>query len=181
MFEIQGLRARSELLKLYNKLKQSVNQREAFMSAVITARTAIMRQKWDKRCFKSFEVMEAVLELAACVLKANYELEALEIIRKVGRKAEEDFGWDQERTIWAKISIGIVYQRYKSWEHAKLWFEHAYAASFAANGDEDGMTMSLQAALDKHHFSYVSDEGRPFKTIFGVSGLTIRPNRLHIN
>lgn len=180
-FEIQDLRARSELLKLYNKLGQSISQTGAFISAVATAEAVIARQKWDKEHFKSFEVMEAVLGLTACILNGGYQNEALRIFMNVDHKAEDDFGWDQERTIWAKITIGLVYQKYKSWDRAKIWFEHAHAASWAANGEEDGITRSLQAAMEKGHFSYISDEGRPFKTIFGVSGMTIRPNRLHLD
>ncbi|MCJ1381030.1 hypothetical protein MMC17_004139 [Xylographa soralifera] len=179
--ETQSLRARCELLKLYTTLGQSIERTEAFMSAILAVYTILDHHKWDKKSFKSFEVMEAVLELAAHTLKAGFEDEAAGIFRDVEQKAENTFGWDQERTVWAKITIGIVYQRYKGWKLAKPWFDHAYSASFAANGDEDGVTMSLQAALDKQHFSYISDEGRPFKTIFGVTGFSIRPNRLHLD
>lgn len=179
--EIQNLRARSELSKLYGKLGKSNEHIIHFSIAIDTAETIIRRQKWDKERFKSFETMEALLELAASGLKAGSDPEAAGIFERVEQKAEDDFGWDDERTIWAKISIGIIYQRYRNWERAKPWFEHAYAASFAANGAEDGITRSLETAMDKCHFSYVSDEGRPFKTIFGVSGLTIRPNRLHLD
>ena len=125
--------------------------------------------------------MEALLELVASVLKAGFDHKAARVFHRIEQKADNDFGWDDERTIWAKISIGLIYQKHKDWEHAKPWFDYAYAASFAVNGEEDGITRSLQTAMDKRHFSYVSDEGRPFKTIFGVSGLGLRPNRLHLD
>ena len=180
-FEIQNLRARIELLKLYIKLGKHTEHINTFSSAVGTANATIGHQKWEKQRFKSFETMEALLELVASVLEADFDYEAATVFRRIEQKADDDFGWDDERTIWAKISIGLIYQKHRDWERAKPWFDHAYAASFAANGDEDGITRSLQTAMDKRHFSYVSDEGRPFRTIFGVSGLSIRPNRLHLD
>lgn len=69
-----------------------------------------------------------------------------------------------------------------TWDDAEEWFEEAFAAALVnkAWGPKDGIVRSLQNAMDHHHFSYVSDEGRPFKTIFGVSGVTTRPGRLHL-
>ena len=179
--EIQNLRARCELSNFYSKIGQVHSHNSAFSSAIGTAEAIIRRERWDKGHFKSFETMEALLELVASVLKAGFDLQAAATFTEIVQKADNNFGWDDERTIWAKISIGIVYQRYRNWESAKPWFEFAYAASFAANGEEDGITRSLQTAMEKRHFSYVADEGRPFKTIFGVSGLTLRPNRLHLD
>ena len=179
--EIQNLQARSELTKFYSRLGQIMENISAFSSAVDTAEAIIGRQKWEKECFKSFETMEALLELAASVLEARFDFEAAKTFQKIEQKADDSFGWDDERTIWAKISIGIIYQRHRNWERAKPWFDHALAASYAANGDEDGITRSLLTAMDKRHFSYISDEGRPFKTIFGVSGFAVRPNRLHLD
>ncbi|RDW80899.1 hypothetical protein BP5796_05597 [Coleophoma crateriformis] len=178
--DIQNLKARSELLKLYNKTNR-LEQRRSFLSAIEVARIIIGRNSWDKQCFKGFDVLEALLELSATILKGGFEHEAWALFSQIEHKAEDDFGWDEERTIWGKISIGIIYERYKGWEHAESWFNHAYAASTAANGDQDGISKALQVALEKHHFSYLSNEGRPFKTIFGVSGLTFRPIRLHID
>jgi len=179
--EIQNLKARSELLKFYNKTDENLAHRTTFLSAVDAATTAIYRGRWDKQYFKSFEVLEALLELSASILRGGLEDEALSLFNKIQHKAEDDFGWDEERTIWAKISIGIVYERTKGWEYAESWFTHAYAASIVVNGERDGITRSLQVALDKHHFAYLSDEGRPFKSIFGVSGIIFRPARLHID
>jgi hypothetical protein len=178
--EIQNLKARSELLKLYNKTNRNLEQQTSFLGAIDAATVAIWRKVWDKKCFKSFEVMEALLELSASVLRGSFEDEALRLFEQIEHKADDDFGWDSERTIWAKINIGIIYERTKGWEYAEIWFNHAYAASTAANGVEDGITLALETSLEKRHFSYLSDEGRPFKAIFGVSGVTIRPMRLHI-
>jgi hypothetical protein len=46
--------------------------------------------------------------------------------------------------------------------------------------DDDGIVMALHTAMRRHYFTYLTDENRPFRTIFGVCGLTIRLNRLHL-
>ena len=105
----------------------------------------------------------------------------LKLFQEIEHKAEDVFGWDEECTTWIKISIGIVYQKHKNWNNAKPWLEHARAASYVANREEDGIFVALDEAMDKCYFTYLSDEGRPFKTVFGVSGITIRLNRLHLD
>ena len=179
--EIQSLKARSELLKFYNKTNRNLEQTAIFKSAIDVASVVMYSKKWDKQCFKSFETLEVLIELSASILRGSFENEAWRIFNQIEHKAEDDFGWDDERTIWGKISIGIIYEKQKGWDYAKTWFNHAYAASMAANGDEDGITLALQKAFDKRHFAYLSDEGRPFKSIFGVNGITFRPARLHID
>lgn len=98
------------------------------------------------------------------------------------QKASDVFGSSDERTIWVLITIGLVYQTYMGWADAEEWLEEAFAAALASEemGPKGGIVRSLQNAIDRQHFSYISDEGRPFKTIFGVSGLVIRPGRLHL-
>ena len=78
------------------------------------------------------------------------------------------------------ISIGLVYQRYRSWEEAKLWFQYALSMSMQVFDEKDGIRMSLEEAMDVNHFSYITEEVRPYKTVFGVSGLKIMPTRLHM-
>lgn len=178
---IHNLRARSELLKFYNELGMNEQEVAAFMEGVEAVTNIFGTYKWEKQRFESLEIMEASLELATNVLIAGLGSNASELFRKIEHKAEDVFGWYEERTIWIKISIGIVYQKHKNWNDAKPWFEHARVASYMANGGEDGITVALDKALDKCYFTYLSDEGRPFKTVFGVSGITIRPNRLHLD
>jgi tetratricopeptide (TPR) repeat protein len=183
-FQAQSLQARNELLQFYNKLGQAATQFQEFLKAIDAVNSCASTSavgSWKKDHYKSFEVMEAALGLTASILKGGLDDDALKLFKRIEMKAEDSFGWDEERTIWAKITVGIIYQRHRSWNEAQEWFNHALAASVAANGDEDGISRSLHAALEKQHFSYLSDEGRPFKTIFGVSGLTIRPNRLHLD
>ena len=69
-----------------------------------------------------------------------------------------------------------------TWDDAEEWFQEAFSAALAntAWDPKDGIVRSLQNAMDRHHFSCVSDEGRPFKTVFGVSGIVITPGRLHL-
>jgi len=178
---IHNLRARSELLKFYNELETNEQEVAAFMEGIEAVKNIFRTYKWEKKRLESLEIMEASLELAANVLKAGLGSEASELFREIGRKAECVFGWHEERTIWINISIGIVYQKRKDWNGARPWFEHARVASYAANGEKDGITVALDEAMDKCYFTYLSDEGRPFKTVFGVSGITIRPNRLHLD
>ena len=178
---IHSMRARSELLKFYNELGMNEQEVAAFMEGIEAVKNIFSTYKWEKKRFESLEILETSLELAASVLKASLGSGALELFRKIEHKAEYVFGWDEERTIWIKISIGIVYQRHRNWNDAKQWFEHARAASYMANGEEDGISVALDEAMDKCYFTYLSNEGRPFKTVFGVSGITIRSNRLHLD
>jgi hypothetical protein len=46
--------------------------------------------------------------------------------------------------------------------------------------EHDGIRISLEEAFEVRYFSYVNDEGRPFKSIFSVNGLKITPTRLHM-
>ncbi|KAH7410602.1 hypothetical protein BKA64DRAFT_358129 [Cadophora sp. MPI-SDFR-AT-0126] len=179
--EKEYLQANTELLRLYSEIGRNGQHESVFSTAFERAKTVIQTQKWNKKLFQSFEMMEVLLELSASILKGGFDTQAEILFKRIEDKADHDFDWDDERTIWTKISIGLVYQTHRSWALAKPWFDHAYAASFDANGEEDGITMALDLAREKRHFSYLSDEGRPFKTIFGVSGLTIRPNRLHLD
>ena len=124
-------------------------------------------QKWEKDDWQSFETMDALVELAASFLEAGYFFEADTMSTKIRQKAEDDFGWNDERTIWAKMSIGLVYQAYRSWDSAKPWFDAALAASSAVWGKDDGITRSLQKAMEKRRFPFILDKGRPFKPILG--------------
>ena len=172
--EIQILRAACELSKIYSQLGQNDSHDSIIWNAISRAEAIIYRQKWDKGSSKSFRTMEALLQLVASALKAGFDFKAAATLTKMGQKAENDFGWDAEITIWAKISIGIVYQRHRSWESAKPWFESARAASFAANGEEDGLTRTLQTAMEEPHYSeprYSLD----FDDVFRPSLLAFRP------
>lgn len=70
-FEIQGLQARNELLKLYNKLRKSLEKTLVFSVAIQSAEGCIQRHKWNKKNFKGFETLEALLTLAASILRGN--------------------------------------------------------------------------------------------------------------
>ena len=176
----QRLQAWTELLKFYQKLN-SVNQHlDRFDSAENAFRYVLVGYQWDKEKFTSLEVLEACLELAASFLKCGFSNRAYPMFRQAEQKATAVFGWDEERTIWTLISIGLVYQNAKSWNDARPWFEQALAGAKSAYDDDDGIVKSLERAMDVRHFSYINDEGRPLKTIFGVSGICIRPGRLHL-
>jgi hypothetical protein len=180
---IQTLRARSELLKLYIRKNTVNNNAAAFENSKNVFLQVWDCYDWDAEKFESITVMEAALQLAADIHKGGgFDLIAASIFRQVEQRATHLYGFEDERTIWILITVGLVYQRYAGWDAAREWFEQAFLGALAnpSWGKGDGIVRSLQNAMDKKHFSYLSDEGRPFKTIFGVSGITIRPGRLHL-
>ena len=193
-FVVQNLRARCELLHFYTKLGQNDSHKLIFLDAISTAETIILSEKWESKRFRSFETMEALLALVASVLKAGFDIQAAARFTEIGQKAENDLGWDDERTIWAKIFIGIIYQRYRSWDSAKPWFESARGASFAAWDKEDSVTRSLLAAMETCHFEErqflgahytrfhcVPNDLSPSGFLFEVSDFTSIPKRLNLD
>jgi tetratricopeptide (TPR) repeat protein len=180
-FGLQGIRARVELLKYYLKEGVHFANKDSFLSAKDSLRIYWTAMHLEASSFKVQEAVEAALELTAAVLRGHFDNFAKEMFGLIEADIVEKLGDQDERTIWMFISIGIVYQTHRTWDVARRWFERAWAAADAKWGSEDGITKSLATALfEKKHFSYINDEGRPFKTIFGVCGLTIRPTRLHL-
>lgn len=179
---VQHLKALAELLEFYGKLGHAADHQAEFRDALNSLERAWETYAWREDSIESFDFMEAALQLVANVLKYGDQTKALVMFREASEKSSEVFGWEDERNVWVNITIGLVYQTHMSWVKAEEWFEQAYSAALANKdwGPKDGIVRSLQNALDHHHFSYSSDEGRPFKTIFGVSGITIRPGRLHL-
>ena len=179
---VQHLKGLAELLGLYGKLGEAAQHEAEFQDALGSLRRAWEAYEWKEDSIESFDFMEAALQLVANVLKYGYRTEASFLFNMASEKASEIFGYEDERSVWVNISIGIVYQTHMSWDDAEEWFERAFSAALANKewGPKDGIVRSLQNALDNRHFSYLSDEGRPFKTVFGVSGITIRPGRLHL-
>ncbi|KAI1450717.1 hypothetical protein F5Y02DRAFT_365674 [Annulohypoxylon stygium] len=180
-FPIQVLRARSELLQLYKRLDVVNNNAATFENSSSIFNMVNNVYDWVKNKYQCIDVMEAAMQLAADTFKGGFPDIAKNIFRRVNDRAMDLFGYDNERAVWVQITIGLVYQTYASWDVAEEWFEKARAGALAKWDYEDGMVLSLENAFNKKHFSYLSDEGRPFKTIFGVSGFTIRPGRLHLD
>lgn len=179
---VQHLKAQAELLRLYDRLGEAHEHEDVFEAALESLDRAWEAYSWKEDSIESFDFMEAALQLIANSLKCGYQLQAKRGFRVASEKASAVFGSADERTVWVLITIGLVYQTHMTWDDAEEWFEEAFAAALANEewGPKDGIVRSLQNAMDHHHFSYVSDEGRPFRTIFGVSGVTIRPGRLHL-
>ncbi|KAF2029058.1 hypothetical protein EK21DRAFT_113283 [Setomelanomma holmii] len=177
---VQGLRARAELLKYYLKQGVTLADQEAFLTAPDVLQSYWTKHYYVPASFKSHEAVEAALELTAGVLRGKFDFLATRMFRNIEQKATTLFGSTEERTIWMFISIGILYQTYRSWDEAQPWFEQAWAAADSMWGFHDGVTRSLTNAFAKRHFSYMNDESRPFKTAYGVCGFTVRPTRLHI-
>ena len=177
---VQALRAKKELLSLYLRADKALDRAVAFQEVQDSIDVIWAQQAWAEDEFKSLEVLEASMELIGTLLKAGNIEEASRLFRRVDTKAETVFGRDDERTVWIYISIGLFYQQHGSgWLTALPWFEQALAAAMNTFPERDGIIRSLEKAIEKRHFSYLSDEGRPFKTIFGVSGVVVRPGRLH--
>lgn len=179
----QHIVARGELLALYKKL-DVVNQHAAvFQDAINALKKTWEHVDWDEDLLEHFEIMEASLQLIANMLKCGYQDASQLLFEEASEIAARAFGGTDERTIWILITIGIVYQTHMEWDDARNWFEQAFARALDEWGPDskEGVVKSLEVALDREHFSYVSDEGRPYKTIFGVSGITVRPGRLHLD
>lgn len=179
----QHLVARGELLALYEKLGIADDHVAAFESAMNALKLTWEHVDWDEDRFEHFEIMEASLQPIANMLKSGYRNEARRFFEEAVELASDAFGSTDERAIWILITIGIVYQTRLKWSDARDWFKSAFAAALAEYGNDSkqGIVKSLQVALDREHFSYVSDEGRPYKTVFGVSGIHIMPGRLHLD
>ena len=179
---IQHLKAQAELLKHYEISGQAKEHETAFEDALESLERAWAIYEWEEDSIESLDFIEAALQVIANTLKCGYRAQTRLLFRKVSEKACDVFGFNDERSVWVLITIGLVYQTHMAWEKAEEWFEEAFSAALAnpAWGPKDGIVRSLQNAMDRHYFSYVSDEGRPYKTIFGVSGLTILPGRLHL-
>lgn len=185
-FVIQHFRAGSELLNYYEKTAQIAQHRTEFFEAKVAFEMNFKLYssfEWVATNFACVEILEAGLQLAASFYKSGYYVEAGEMFRSARDRCFATFGPDHETTIWTLISIGMIYQKYaESWDEADEWFQQALSGALGnmSWGREDGITLSLHRALETRHFSYVTDEGRPFKSIFGLTGVTIRPGRLHL-
>ena len=180
-FAKQALQARAELLKLYNKLNTTSKHIDTFTEARQLLDMCWDGFLWEKEKIRSLDFLEACMEVAAGLLRGGFSDSSWRMFRKIEEKAVNLFGFDDERTIWTVITTGLVYQSVKGWDEARPWFEQTLSAALSAYDEEDGMVRSLEIAMDNRHFSYyITDEGKPHKTIFGVNGLTIRPRRLHL-
>ncbi|KAM0277130.1 hypothetical protein ACHAO9_012640 [Fusarium lateritium] len=179
---LQHLQALSELLDLYKRVGKGTVCEPEFVASEQTVKAVFGNYDWKCEKFQSVEVLEAAMQLAANLLKAGYKTTSTRIFRMAQDKAENLFGGHDERTVWILITIGLAYQNTTNWDDAAEWFEAAFAAALANEqwSDQDGMVQSLQNGLEKRHFTYLSDEGRPYKTVFGISGISIQPGRLHL-
>ncbi|KAK7419225.1 hypothetical protein QQZ08_010937 [Neonectria magnoliae] len=171
-----------ELLCLYQKLNTVRTYASAFEDTHIALNRIWWAYEWHKERFQCIETMEAYMQVVANILKGGYEAVAIAQFRQVANKAESLFMFNDERAVWINITIGLVFQTHMTWDDAEEWFDRAYAGALASTkwSIEDGIVSAPENARNKRHFSYISDEGRPFKTIFGISGITICPGRLHL-
>ncbi|KEY66009.1 hypothetical protein S7711_06917 [Stachybotrys chartarum IBT 7711] len=139
-FAKENLMAHAELLKLHEHLGTAQEKYVAFQQAEAALEKTWESQLW-KNDFTSFEVMEASLQLAANSLKGGYSGQAYQMFSDAADKANEVFGFMDERTVWVSITIGLVYQTHTSWGLAEPWFERALASALANDnwGPDDGI------------------------------------------
>lgn len=177
----QSLSAHNNLLKHYHRTQRFDDQDSHIPRAKSTVEASLREFPWNKKNVKSFEVMRSCLELAATVLKVSVlTTTADDMFRMLANKTEEVWGPDHKTSIWVFITTGTAYQHVLSWNSAKCWFERALAGALHSLEEDDGILRSLEHAMEVNYFSYLGDEGRPFSSVFGVTGLTIRPARLHL-
>ena len=176
---IQLLKAEAELLKLLKNLDRASEYPTATDLALDSLDRAWQDFNWDGNEIDDFDFMTAALQLVANALKCGCLLRAKQTFHKIAQKASGLFDSTDDRTVGILINIGIVHQTHLTWDDAAEWFEQAlnYSSDW---GRKDGIVRSLHNALDRRHFSWVSDEGRAYKTIFGATGVVITPGRLNL-
>ncbi|KAK0106080.1 hypothetical protein ONS95_004585 [Cadophora gregata] len=167
---VKNIRARCELIQLYQNL-----QREEDRIASLTRAREFLADIWKSDSEKSKELMEASVDVAKLLVQAGKAADAKDVLRSVEQEAVDSFGPDDDRTIWLLMRIGVMYQNEHDWDEAEPRFEQALAASMTQHGLEDGLTKTLESALEKRHYSYLSRESGAFKSILGTSGIVIRP------
>jgi Flp pilus assembly protein TadD len=167
---VKSIRARCQLIELYQNL-----QREDDRWISLTKARDLLVDIWKSDSEKSKELMEASVDAAKLLIQAGRDADAKDVLRSVEQEAVDSFGPDDNRTIWMLMRIGVMYQNEQNWDEAEPRFEQALAASMTAHGLEDGLTKTLETALENRHYSYLSRESGAFKSILGTSGIVIRP------
>lgn len=166
----QNLRARAALVELY---RESGRTGAAVVELSKAQASFLATWKLDGKITK--ELINASLEVAAQSLRSEQYNDADEMFHMMQDRVVETFGPDHSRTIWILIRIGLMYQNGNRWNDAQPRFEQALAASMTANGLEDALTKSLEAALENEHYSFINSDPDDFITIVGNRGVRISP------
>jgi tetratricopeptide (TPR) repeat protein len=167
---VKNIRARCELIELYQKLHREEDRLNS-----LTKAGDFLAGVWKSDSEKSKELMEASVDVATLLVQAGRGADAKEVLWSVEQEAVDSFGPDNDCTIWLLMRIGVMYQNEQDWDEAEPRFEQALAASMTAHGLEDGLTKTLETALENGHYSYLLRESGAFKSILGTSGIVIRP------
>jgi tetratricopeptide (TPR) repeat protein len=166
----QNLRARAALIELYRESGRTDSAVEELSKA-----QALFLDTWELIGKISREFIDASLEVAAQSLKSEQYNDTDEMFQVMQERVCETFGPDHSRTIRILIRIGLIYQNGNRWKDAEPRFEQALAASMAANGLEDALTRTLEAALENQHYSFIDSDPEDFVTIIGSRGMRISP------
>lgn len=146
--DVQVLQARCALVDLYQRLGDS----EQVANALEKAQAAL--EKILASTPKKTELLlESCTQIARLHIENDHRQVAEDIYERIGAEAEDTLGTDHPATIRILIRIGKTYQAKNMWTNAQSWFERALAASMTANGLEDAMTKSLEAAIENKHYS----------------------------
>ena len=168
---VQNLLARAKLVKLYQqlgKLETAIEELSKTQTHLLTV--------WSSYVSINKELINASIELGILHLILEQYDDADELFNMIQGHVVDEFGPDDRRTICLLIHIGLLYQNENRWDDAEPRFEQALAASMTANGLDDAVTRSLEAALENRLYTYMKSEPGDFRTIFGIEGVLIRPS-----
>lgn len=74
-------------------------------------------------------MLEVRLQLAVTFYKCDYKLFAQYVLDNARVSCVNNFGLANEKSVWALISISLVYQRHEeTWDEVSGWYEQAYSA-----------------------------------------------------
>jgi len=178
----QRLHAIAEIIDLYRTRGFSYTSGD-YIGIIQKAESAfnatVRNRAWNPDDEGDFDILKACLRVAKSMLDVNEYARANKMFHKITEMTERVFGLG-EHAITMLIEIGRFHQERNGWSSSRPWFEHALANAIQELPEKDGVRAALEMAKDKRHFCYSDSSGRPFKTIFGVSGVTIRPPRLYL-
>jgi tetratricopeptide (TPR) repeat protein len=144
----QVLQTRCALVDLYQRLGDNEQVANALGKA-----QAALEKILTSTPKKTELLLETCTQVARLHIENDYRQDAEDIFERIGAEAEDTLGTDHQATIRILIRIGKTYQVKNMWTNAQPWFERALAASMTANGLEDTMTKSLEAAIENKHYA----------------------------
>lgn len=158
VMQVKHLRARGELLRLYQDLGMTIAHQDAVKATKDALEIVWQRYQWNAENFKRSGIPEAYLEPTAHLHNSGYDRDAEANFAKISDKAYSLFTFPDPTAVWMNITIGLVYQSSAMWNVAQEWFWRAsYCAHhLEASGPPVAMVAILKRALERKHFRYFS-------------------------